>query len=69
MADEDKDGRDIDINKNEDGNSLAAQARLVAAYERGGIAQFAEAAVRELDAELELERRERRTGGPVEGPR
>jgi hypothetical protein len=69
MADEDSDGRDIDIYKNEDWNWLAAQARLVAAYERGGIAQFAEVAVRELEAESELERRERRIGDPIEGPR
>jgi hypothetical protein len=69
MADEDSDGRDIDIYKNEDWNWLAAQARLVAAYERGGIAQFAEVAVRELEAESELERRKRRIGDPIEGPR
>jgi hypothetical protein len=69
IADEDSDGRDIDVNKNEDWNWLAAQARLVAAYERGGIAQFAEVAVRELEAESELERRKRRIGDPVEGPR
>jgi hypothetical protein len=62
MADEDSDVRDRDINKNEDGNWLAAQARLVAAYERGGITQFAEVAARELEAELELERRKRRIG-------
>lgn len=69
MADEDSDGRDIDIHKNEDWNWLAAQARLVAAYESGGIAQFAEVAVRELEAESELERRKRRIGDPIEGPR
>jgi hypothetical protein len=69
VADEDSDGRDIDINQNEDWNWLAAQARLVAAYERGGIAQFAEVAARELEAELELERRKRRIGVPVEGSR
>ena len=60
MADEDSNGRDIDMNKNEDWNWLAAQARLMAAYEHGGIAQFSEVAVRELEAELELERRNRR---------
>jgi hypothetical protein len=69
MADEDSDGRDIDTNKEEDWNWLAAQARLVAAYERGGIAQFADVAVRELEAESELERHKRRIGDPVEGPR
>jgi hypothetical protein len=68
-ANEDSDGRDIDMNKNEDWNWLDAQARLVVAYERGGIAQFTEVAVRELEAEIELERRKRRDGGPVEGPR
>ena len=67
-ADEDSDGRDIDTNKSEDWNWLAAQARLVAAYERGGIAQFADVAVQELEAESELERRKRRIGDPVEGP-
>jgi hypothetical protein len=69
MADKDSDGRDIDINKNEDWNWPAAQARLVAAYERGGIAQFAEVAVRELEAESELEGRKRRIGDPAERPR
>ena len=69
MADEDSDGRDIDIYKNEDWNWLAAQARLVAAYEHGGIAQFVEVAVRELEAESELERRKRRIGDPIEGSR
>ena len=34
----------------------AAQARLAAAYEQGGVARFAEAAAGELEAELELER-------------
>jgi hypothetical protein len=48
-------------------NWPAAQARLVAAYERGGVAQFAEAAALELEAELELERRKRRIGNSVEG--
>ena len=62
-------GRDIDMNRNEEWNWQATQARLVAAYERGGITQFAEVAVRELEAELEIERRKRRNGGPVEGPR
>ena len=57
------------MNKNEDWNWPAAQARLVAAYERGGIAQLGEVAVRELEAELELERRKRRNGDQVEGPR
>ena len=37
----------------------AAQERLAAAYERGGIIQFAEVVVGELEAELELERRKR----------
>ncbi|KAF8260141.1 hypothetical protein EI94DRAFT_1749425 [Lactarius quietus] len=37
----------------------AAQARLAAAYEHGGVARFAEAAVGELEAEAELERRKR----------
>jgi hypothetical protein len=37
----------------------AAQSRLAEAYERGGITQFAEAAVGELEAELELERHKR----------
>ena len=71
IADEDSDGQDVDTNKNEDWNWLAAQARLAAAYERGGIAQFADAAVRELEAESELERRKRRIGDsdPIEGPR
>lgn len=68
-ADEDSDGRDIDMNKDEDWNWLAAQARLVAAYERGGIAQFAEVVIRELEAESEFERRKRRIGVPVEGSR
>ncbi|KAI0290713.1 hypothetical protein BC826DRAFT_1025884 [Russula brevipes] len=39
-----------------------AQARLTAAYERGGLARFAEAAVGELEAELELERHKRELG-------
>ena len=63
MVGEDSGGRDIDMNKNEDWNWPAAQARLAAAYEHGGIAQFAEVAVRELEAELEFERRNRRIGG------
>ncbi|KAI9453856.1 hypothetical protein BJY52DRAFT_1189313 [Lactarius psammicola] len=37
----------------------AAQARLAAAYEHGGVARFAETAVGELEAEAELERRKR----------
>ena len=37
----------------------AAQARLAAAYEHGGVAQFAETAAGELEAEAELERRRR----------
>lgn len=37
----------------------AAQSRLAEAYERGGITQFAEAAVSELEAESELERHKR----------
>jgi hypothetical protein len=45
-------------------NWPAAQARLAAAYEGGGVAQFAEVAVRELEAELEHERRKRNS---VEG--
>lgn len=57
------------MNKDEDWNWLAAQARLVAAYERGGIAQFAEVVIRELEAESEFERRKRRIGDPVEGSR
>jgi hypothetical protein len=69
MADEDSNGRDIDTNTNEDWNWPAAQARLVAAYERGGITQFADVAVRELEAESELESRKRQIGDPVEGPR
>jgi len=68
MADKDSDGRETEINKNEDWDWLAAQARLAAAYERGGVAQFAEVAVRELEAESELERRKRRIGDPVKGP-
>ncbi|KAI0259082.1 hypothetical protein BC834DRAFT_908108 [Gloeopeniophorella convolvens] len=40
-------------------NWPAAQARLAAAYERGGIAQFAETAAGELEAEAEVERRKR----------
>lgn len=51
----------------EEWNWPAAQARLVAAYEGGGIAQFAETAVRELEAESQLERRKRRIGNSVEG--
>jgi hypothetical protein len=55
------------VDNDEEWNWPAAQARLVAAYERGGIARFAEAAVRELEAELELERRRRRISNSVEG--
>jgi hypothetical protein len=40
----------------------AAQSRLAAAYERGGVARLAEAAVGEMEAELELERRKRGLG-------
>jgi hypothetical protein len=43
-------------------NWAAAQARLVAAYERGGVAQFTEAVAGELEAEAELERRKRGIG-------
>jgi hypothetical protein len=67
MADEDGGDTIEMMNKNEDWNWPAAQARLAAAYERGGIAQFAEVASRELEAELELERRKRRIGD-VERP-
>jgi len=45
-----------------------AQARLAAAYERGGVSQFAEAAIGELEAELELERRKRSLVGPSADP-
>jgi hypothetical protein len=48
-------------------NWPAAQARLAAAYERGGVAQFAEAAVGEVEAELELERRKRGLEDSIEG--
>jgi hypothetical protein len=37
----------------------AAQARLAAAYEHGGVARFAETAAEELEVEAELERRRR----------
>jgi hypothetical protein len=47
----------------------AAQSRLAAAYERGGVAQFAETAVGEMDAELELERRKRGLEDSIEGQR
>jgi len=50
-------------------NWPAAQARLAAAYERGGVAQFAEAAVGEMEAELETERRKRGLGDSIEGQR
>jgi hypothetical protein len=67
MADEGSDGLEVEMDKDEEWNWPAAQARLMAAYERGGIARFAEAAARELEAELELEKRRRRIGNPVEG--
>jgi len=47
----------------------AAQSRLAAAYERGGVAQFAETAVGEMEAELELERRKRGLEDSIEGQR
>jgi hypothetical protein len=43
-------------------NWAAAQARLTEAYERGGVAQFAEAVAGELEAEAESERRKRGVG-------
>jgi hypothetical protein len=46
-----------------------AQARLAAAYERGGVAQFAEATVGEMEAELEIERHKRGLGDSIEGQR
>ncbi len=67
-VDEASDGLEAKKDKDEDWNWPAAQARLAAAYERGGIAQFAEVAVRELEVELELERRKRRIADSVEGP-
>ncbi|KAI0302898.1 hypothetical protein B0F90DRAFT_1949722 [Multifurca ochricompacta] len=48
-------------------NWPASQARLAAAYERGGVAQFAEAAVGELEAEVEVERRRRGLANSPEG--
>jgi len=45
-----------------------AQARLAAAYERGGVSQFAEATTGELEAELELERRKRGLVDPSADP-
>ncbi|KAI9462742.1 hypothetical protein F5148DRAFT_982649 [Russula earlei] len=45
----------------------AAQARLAAAYESDGVAQFAEVAIGELEAEFELERRKRGLLDPSEG--
>jgi hypothetical protein len=47
----------------------AAQSRLAAAYERGGVARLAEAAVGEMEAELELERQKRGLEDPIEGQR
>ncbi len=44
----------------------AAQARLAAAYEHGGVARFAEAAAGELEAEAELERCKRGLAGSSE---
>jgi len=67
-VDEASDGLEAKKDMDEDWNWPAAQARLAAAYERGGIAQFAEVAVRELEVELELERRKRRIADSVEGP-
>ena len=67
-ADEGSDGLEVEMDK--DGgewNWPAAQARLAAAYEGGGVAQFAEVAVRELEAELEHERRKRNSVEAVEG--
>lgn len=69
MAVEGSGSREIDMNKNEEWDSRATEARLVAAYERGGIAHVAEVAVRELEAELEVERRKRQNRDLVEGPR
>jgi hypothetical protein len=68
IADERPVGLEVEMDKDDEvWNWPAAQARLVAAYERGGVAQFAEAAALELEAELELERRKRRIGNSVEG--
>ena len=67
-VDEGSDGLEVEMDK--DGgewNWPAAQARLAAAYEGGGVAQFAEVAVRELEAELEHERRKRNSVEAVEG--
>ena len=50
-------------------NWPAAQARLAAAYERGGVAQLAEAAAGEMEAELELERHKRGLEDSMEGQR
>jgi hypothetical protein len=41
----------------------AAQERLAAAYERGGVTQVAEVVVGELEAELELESLKGENGG------
>jgi hypothetical protein len=67
MADEGSEGLEVEMDKDEEWNWPAAQARLAAAYEGGGVARFAEAVVRELEAELEHERRRRRIGNSVEG--
>jgi hypothetical protein len=45
-----------------------AQARLAAAYERGGVSQFTEATIGELEAELDLERRKRSLVDPSADP-
>ena len=67
-ADERSVALEVEMDKDdEEWNWPAAQERLAMAYEHGGIAQFAETAVRELEAELELERRKRRIGNVVEG--
>lgn len=65
-ADEGSSGLEVEMDGGE-WNWPAAQARLVAAYERGGVAQFAEVAARELEAELEHEKRKRRIGDSGEG--
>ena len=45
-----------------------AQAHLTVAYEHGGVARLAEATVRELEAEDELERRMREHAVSVRAP-
>jgi len=65
-ADEGSGGLEVEMDGGE-WNWPAAQARLVAAYERGGVTQIAEVVARELEAELEHERRKRRIGDSVEG--